>query len=202
MSCAGIKGLFTCCQVLVSSAAWSSKLTAQRFRYRAMAVLARDSPLKGPLQLGDWLQRLLYFAADAAAAGDRRLASRALDGFSAAAAVRSARGQASVTAPHHSLRAQFPRHKLAACQHHTENALAMLHDIGHTIIVPGKAAGFGFPRLWGFHLPQAGGTRISAPLRQCNALPLAAQLWRNADAQLQRSLMTAVSAVASAGGAH
>jgi hypothetical protein len=53
-----------------------------------MAVLARDSPLKGPLQLGDWLQRLLYFAADAAAARDPPLASRALDGFSAAAAVR------------------------------------------------------------------------------------------------------------------
>lgn len=57
---------------------------------RAMAVLARDSPLKGPLQLGAWLQALLYFAADAAAAKDWDLASRALDGFSAAAAVRPA----------------------------------------------------------------------------------------------------------------
>ena len=52
-------------------------------------MLARDSPLKGPLQLGDWLQRLLYFAADAAAARDPPLASRALDGFSAAAMVRA-----------------------------------------------------------------------------------------------------------------
>jgi len=53
-----------------------------------MAVLARDSPLKGPLQLGPWLQHLLYFAADAAAAQDWMLASRALDGFAAAAMVR------------------------------------------------------------------------------------------------------------------
>lgn len=52
-----------------------------------MAVLARDSPLKGPLQLGDWARHLLYFAADAAAAGDWMLASRALDGFAAAAIV-------------------------------------------------------------------------------------------------------------------
>lgn len=36
-------------------------------------------------------------------------------------------------------------------------------------------------------------------MQQCNALPLAAQLWKGADAQLRRSLMTAVSAVASAG---
>ena len=42
---------------------------------------------------------------------------------------------------------------------------------------------------------------MAAALRQCNALPLAAQLWQSADAQLQRSLMTAVSAVALAGGA-
>ena len=48
-------------------------------------------------------------------------------------------------------------------------------------------------------VPQAGGTRMAASLSQCTALPLAAQLWRSADAQLQRSLMTAVSAVASAG---
>ncbi len=40
---------------------------------------------------------------------------------------------------------------------------------------------------------------MAAALRQCNALPLAAQLWQSADAQLQRSLMTAVSAVALAG---
>jgi hypothetical protein len=40
---------------------------------------------------------------------------------------------------------------------------------------------------------------MAAALRQCNALPMAAQLWQSADAQLQRSLMTAVSAVASAG---
>lgn len=46
---------------------------------------------------------------------------------------------------------------------------------------------------------QAGGIRMAAALRQCNALPLAAQLWQSADAQLQRSLMTAVLAVASAG---
>jgi hypothetical protein len=42
---------------------------------------------------------------------------------------------------------------------------------------------------------------VTAALQQCNALPLAVQLWRSADAQMQRSLMTAISAVASAGGA-
>lgn len=48
-------------------------------------------------------------------------------------------------------------------------------------------------------LLQAGGIKVVAALQQCNALPLAAQLWKGADAQLRRSLMTAVSAVASAG---
>lgn len=62
-------------------------------------MLARDSPLKGPLQLGDWLQGLLYFAADAAAAKDWALASRALDGFSAAAAVRLAHSERFGPAP-------------------------------------------------------------------------------------------------------
>lgn len=51
-----------------------------------MAVLARDSPFKTRLGLGAWLQQLLFFAADAAAARDWPLAARALDGFSAAVA--------------------------------------------------------------------------------------------------------------------
>ncbi|KAK9829898.1 hypothetical protein WJX72_008538 [[Myrmecia] bisecta] len=72
-------------QTLAKVAAAATSKTGQReLQYevtRAMAVLAADCPLKDALGIGDWLDQLLYIAADAAAWHDERLASMALDAF-------------------------------------------------------------------------------------------------------------------------
>ncbi|CAL8471570.1 g11112 [Coccomyxa elongata] len=50
---------------------------------RIMGILARDCPIRHLLGMGQWLDPLLFFVADAAAQHDWALAARAMDSFSA-----------------------------------------------------------------------------------------------------------------------